>query len=74
MKLSEVCTIRDVDVKSGVVLLSFNMFGKESYNKPVKDIEVGTLRHSHVEHSLQKRCAFRLLDLRRVLHSRHDIL
>lgn len=37
---SEPCVIDDVNEKSGIVTLSFNMFGKEAYVKSIKDIQV----------------------------------
>ncbi|KAK8820378.1 hypothetical protein WA577_006442, partial [Blastocystis sp. JDR] len=36
---NEQCTIVDVDQKSGTVVLSFNMFGSDSYKKSIRDVE-----------------------------------
>lgn len=45
--VSEQCTIVDVDQKSGTVVLSFNMFGSDSYKKSIRDVEVLSCRHFH---------------------------
>ena len=52
---SEECVIDDVNEKSGIVTLSFNMFGKESYKKSIKDIQVIIVLFSHSEYPLQER-------------------
>ena len=44
---SEQCTIVDVDQKSGTVVLSFNMFGSDSYRKSIRDVEVLSSRCFH---------------------------
>ena len=45
--VSEQCTIVDVDQKSGTVVLSFNMFGSDSYKKSIRDVEVLSSHRFH---------------------------
>ena len=37
---SEQCIVDDVNEKTGIVTLSFTMFGKDGYHKSIKDIQV----------------------------------